>query len=448
MKKITVIGTGYVGLVTGACLAEMGNHVTCLDIDHEKISSLCCGNLPFYEPGLNELVARCVDAGRLHFTAEYSEAIPGCDVCFLALPTPSKEDESCDLSYVLKAAEQLALSMDNYLVVVNKSTVPVGTAEKVREKINDTLTKRNVEIPFDIVSNPEFLCEGTAVTDCIKPDRILLGVDSNKARTIMRELYTPFSVDRAKIFEMDIPSAELAKYASNAMLATRISFMNHLAILSEKTGANIREVRRALGADKRIGSRYLNPGLGFGGSCLPKDVKALRSMAHEYHVSSSLLDSILEINQHQRAAFFEKIASYFSSLKEKTIALWGLSFKPNTDDLRDAPALYLIEKLLDQGASLRLYDPASMPKAKMLLKDLEGLHFCSDEYEAAEGADAIVLVTEWKQFKSVDFEKIQALLKNPVLFDGRNQYEQEEMEKLGFTYFCIGVSSSADLIYS
>ncbi|NGX37373.1 MAG: UDP-glucose 6-dehydrogenase TuaD, partial [Chlamydiae bacterium] len=349
--KITMIGTGYVGLVTGACLAEMGNQVICLDIDREKIDSLQAGKLPFYEPGLKELVKRNTQANRLHFTGQYSEAIPGCDICFLALPTPSNQDESCDLSYVEKAAKQLAEIMDNYLVVVNKSTVPVGTSERVKQTIQETLDARGVQIPFDIVSNPEFLREGSAIEDCMQPDRILLGVNQSKAAKIMQELYAPFL---ERILIMDIPSAELAKYAANAMLAARLSLINDLASLCEKLGANIDAVRDALAHDDRIGPQYLNPGIGFGGSCLPKDMKALRAMAKTHNHPTDFFDSILEINQRQRENFFEKIRSHFDRTKGKTLALWGLSFKPGTDDLREAPSLYFIQKCLVQGISLRL----------------------------------------------------------------------------------------------
>jgi len=443
MKKITLIGTGYVGLVTGACLAEMGHRVTCLDIDTEKVDSLKAGKLPFFEPGLEELVIRNTEAQRLFFTDKYSEAIPGCEVCFLALPTPSGEDGSCDISYILMAAAQLAESMDNEIVVVNKSTVPVGTGEKVRTAIKQGLTTRGVEIPFEIVSNPEFLREGSAVTDCMKPDRILLGVDSQKGEAVMKDLYTPFAIDNDPILIMDIASSELAKYASNAMLATRISFMNSLARLCEEVGANIKNVRTAMGTDPRIGPSYLSPGIGFGGSCLPKDVKALVATAEEVGLSLPILDSAIQINQTQQILFFEKILDHFGDLSGKTLAIWGLAFKPDTDDLREAPSLYLIERLLKKGATLKLYDPVAMPKAKVLLNQYEQVHFCQDEYEAAAGANAIILATEWHQFQFADFAQIGVSMKEKILFDGRNQHQKSEMEKLGFDYFCIGIQSKA-----
>ena len=433
-----MIGTGYVGLVTGACLAEMGNQVICLDIDREKVDSLQVGNLPFFEPGLKELVKRNTEANRLRFTDAYIDAIPGSDICFLALPTPSNHDESCDLSYVEAASIQLAEAMDNYLVVVNKSTVPVGTSEKVRQSIQKTLEKRGVQIPFDIVSNPEFLREGSAIEDCMQPDRILLGVHQSRAAKIMQELYAPY---HERILIMDIPSAELAKYAANAMLATRLSLINDLASLCEKLGANIHSVRDAIGHDERIGPHYLNPGLGFGGSCLPKDMKALRAIAQTHNHPTDFFDSILEINERQQKDFFEKIRSHFDPLKGITLALWGLSFKPNTDDLREAPSLYLIQKCLEHGIRLRVYDPVAMPKAKLLFNHYPEIHFAQDEYDAAAGADAIALVTEWKQFQFADFQKIGATMRSKILFDGRNQHSGEEMKKFGFSYFCVGKPS-------
>ncbi len=441
MKKITIIGTGYVGLVTGACLAEMGNLVTCLDIDQEKISSLKVGNLPFYEPGLKELVHKGIASTRLQFTDQYTQAIPGTEICFFALPTPSKSDESCDLDYILLAAKQVAEVMNNYLVIVNKSTVPVGTGERLRGEL---LKHQPSPIPFDIVSNPEFLREGTAVNDCMHPDRILLGIDSKNAEQQMKELYAQY-LDQVMV--MDIPSAELAKYAANTMLATRISLMNELAGLCEKLGADIESVRIAMGADERIGTRYLSPGIGFGGSCLPKDVKALRSTAKQNDHPCTFFDSILEINERQRKHFFDKIMRHFGSLKGITLGIWGLAFKPDTDDLREAPSLYLIEKFLEAGANLRIYDPVSMPKAKKFLKNDE-IQFCEDASDAAEEVDALILVTEWSEFQTADFKKIGPLMKQKILFDGRNQYKEMEMEELGFTYFRIGKTPSRELVHA
>ncbi|MBS0629040.1 MAG: UDP-glucose/GDP-mannose dehydrogenase family protein [Verrucomicrobia bacterium] len=428
MTRITIIGTGYVGLVTGACLAEMGSTVTCLDIDHNKIDCLKRGNVPFFEPGLEELVKRGIASGRLLFSDQYKKAIRGAQYCFLALPTPSNADESCNISYVLKAATQLAEVMEDYLIVINKSTVPIGTAEKVRAIIAETLSKRGVDIPFDVASNPEFLSEGTAVKNYMHPDRILIGVDSPRAEQMMKQLYAT-QLDRLQV--MDIPSTELSKYAANGMLALRISYMNELAGLCEKLGADIELVKQAIGADPRIGHRYLNPGIGFGGSCLPKDVKALRSTAKECDHSSALFDAILQINERQRQVFLEKIVDYFGNLRGKTLALWGLSFKPDTDDLREAPALYLIESLIELGANVKAFDPAAMQNAKALFPTIQ---FCADAYEAAEHSDAILLITEWEHFKRIDFSKIKC----HTLFDGRNQYDPVEMENLGFDYFSIG----------
>lgn len=443
MKKITIVGTGYVGLVHGATLADHGNHVVCLDIDREKVDSLKSGNLPIYEPGLEELVKRGVSGGRLTFTDSYEKAIPGADVCFMCLPTPSNVDESCNLSYLLYAAKQVAEKMDNYLVIVNKSTVPMGTAEQVRNVIQETLYERGVEIPFDVVSNPEFLCEGSAVADSMNPSRILLGVDSSKAASVMHELYAPFSIRPKQLMTTDIVSAELAKYAANTMLASRISLMNTFSLLCEKLGGNIDDIRLAIGADERIGHLYLNAGLGFGGSCLPKDVQALRSLAQKEGIDSSILDSILAVNARQRALFFEKIENFFDCLAGKTIALWGLSFKADTDDMRDAPSLYLIDRLIEMGASLRVYDPAAMPKVKVMYNQFPQIHFSSDEYEAAFSSHAIVLVTEWKQFQQVDFDLIGPTMKEKVLFDGRNQFNEKEMERLGFDYFSLGKGAKA-----
>lgn len=433
MRKITIIGTGYVGLVTGACLADMGNQVTCLDIDRKKIDSLKQAKVPFFEPGLEDLVQKGIKSSLLTFTTDYSQAIPGCEFCFLALPTPSNHDESCDVSYVLQAAKQLAENMDGYLVVITKSTVPVGTAEKVRQTIANNLKDQNVDFPFDVVSNPEFLAEGVAIKNYLHPERIIIGVDSSRAEKQMKELYASY-LDRLQV--MDIPSAELSKYAANGMLALRISYMNDLAGLCEKLGANIESIKQAISADPRIGKNHLNPGIGFGGSCLPKDVRALRSMAKLSNHPSSLYDSILEINIKQREAFVSKITHYFDNLEGKTFAIWGLSFKPNTDDLREAPALYLIQSLLERGAKIKVYDPVAMPKAGQLLP--REVQFCDSEYEAAEKAHAILLITEWAQFKQADFAKIGPTMTCKALFDGRNQYSPTEMENLGFDYFCVG----------
>ncbi len=440
--KIVIIGTGYVGLVTGACLAEMGHTVTCLDIDAKKIESLESGIIPIYEPGLEEVVKRNKEASRLFFTTSYKEAFKDCLVAFLALPTPAKEDGSCDLSYVLKAAKEIGEQIKQYCVIVSKSTVPVGSCEKIRLAI---LSSQKEKIPFDIVSNPEFLKEGSAVTDCMKPDRIVLGVDSAESAQIMRDLYSAFTINHDRILVMDIPSAEMTKYAANAMLATRISFMNEMAGLCERLGADINQVRIGIGSDHRIGYHFLYAGMGYGGSCFPKDLKALASLAKEVGYKTPLLEAVETINENQKQILAKKINTYFSpsgGINGKTIALWGLSFKPDTDDIREAPSLQLIQELLSQGASLRLYDPICMNKIASLFPSSQRLHFCKDEYEAAEGADAIALVTEWKQFRFVDLEEILKKMVGKAFFDGRNQYKRSEMHTKGFHYYGIGLPST------
>lgn len=446
--NILIVGTGYVGLVTGACFAEMGHQVICLDIDRKKIEELQAGAIPFYEPSLAELVQRNHQAGRLTFTDNYSDAVKNVAICFIAVATPSQEDGSCDLSYVIRAACQIAEHMDGYLVIVNKSTVPVGSAAKVRHAIEHVLETRGIDLEFDVVSNPEFLREGSAVSDCMKPDRILLGVDSERALSILKEIYFSFSLSRDRILIMDVLSAELAKYAANAMLATRISFMNELAGICEILGANINQVRIAIGADQRIGYQYLYPGIGYGGSCLPKDIRALMATAKEQDCPVPLLEAVDQINQRQKKFLSKKIIQYFShegGLLGKKIAIWGLSFKPDTDDLREAPSLHLIQDLIDLGAFVHLYDPASIQKAKSLIDPSPQIHFCKDEYESALNADAVVLVTEWKQFRFVNFEKILSEMRGKAFFDGRNQYKHDEMHKKGFHYFAVGVPSKTPL---
>jgi UDPglucose 6-dehydrogenase len=433
--KVVIIGSGYVGLVTGACLAEMGNKVTCLDIDHNKIDLLSSGQIPFYEPGLEDLVKRGLQAERLIFTTSYEKAMEDAEICFLALPTPPLPDGSCDYSFVFQAATEVAKHLTDYLIIVNKSTIPVGTTEEVRKTIQRILDQRTLSLPFDVVSNPEFLQEGTAIHNCLNPDRIILGVDSKRAQETLETLYAPFQ-DRIQV--MDIPSAELAKYAANAMLATRISFMNYLSGLCEKVGGNIEEVRKAVGADPRIGSDYLLPGIGFGGSCLRKDVDALCAIAEEHDYPSAFFRSILEINDVQKKWFFQKILSYFGTLKGKTLAIWGLSFKPHTDDMRQAPSLDLIRMCAEHGAHLQLFDPIALPNAKRLLLNVPHLQFCETAYEAAKGADGMILVTEWPDFKKVDLSSILELMQGTAFFDGRNFFDMEQMEHLGFDYFCVG----------
>ena len=447
--QILMVGTGYVGLVTATCLSEMGHHVICLDIDQKKITDLKNGILPIYEPGLKELVDRNTQAGRLSFTTDYREGVRQSSVCFIAVPTPSSSDGSCDLSYVYAAVTEIARHMDGYKIIVNKSTVPIGTAAQVKELIAAVLREKGSEFSFDVVSNPEFLKEGCSINDCMKPDRIILGVENSDAAKTMRELYSAFTINHDRIFVMDTVSAEMTKYAANAMLALRISFMNELAHLCEKTGANIKQVRIGIGSDQRIGYQFLYAGAGYGGSCFPKDIRALSSIAKQWDVEMAILDSIENVNHRQKKILPEKILSYFSShggIKDKTIAIWGLSFKPDTDDIREAPALELITKLLENGAIIRAYDPVAMPNARHIFGPR--VQFCQDEYDAAQHADAIVLVTEWKQFRFVEFSKIVPYLKHRVLFDGRNQYQLSEMEALGMEYFGIGVPSSRQTLSS
>lgn len=426
---LLIIGTGYVGLVTGACFAEMGHHVTCLDIDAEKIALLNRGQSPIFEPGLQELISR--NKSRLKFTTEYSSA----KVCFICVPTPSLPNGSCDLTYVFNAAKQLAEKMTSSTTIVIKSTVPVGTCDRIKEII----TTHSNGCDFDVVSNPEFLKEGAAINDCMKPDRVVLGVENERAAIVMKEIYSAFTFNRDRILVMDIKSAEMTKYAANAMLATRISFMNELAGLCEKVGANINEVRVGIGSDSRIGYQFLYAGIGFGGSCFPKDLKALQAMAKNCDYDMPILSAVDSINERQKKLLAKKIKHYFKDVSGKTIAIWGLSFKPDTDDIREAPALELIRELLEQGATLRLYDPVAINNAQKLLGTHERLHFCKDEYEAAQGAHAIALVTEWKQFRFVDFDHIQKTMENKAIFDGRNQYKKHEMKQKGFDYYAVGI---------
>lgn len=441
--QILMVGTGYVGLVTAACLSDMGHHVVCLDIDEKKIADLKNGILPIYEPGLEELVLRNTKAGRLSFTIDYEQGVREASVCFIAVPTPSASDGSCDLSYVYAAASEIARHMNGYKIIVNKSTVPVGTAGRVKQQICTVLDELGIECPFDVVSNPEFLKEGSAISDCMKPDRIILGVENANAAKVMREIYSAFTISHDRILIMDTLSAEMTKYAANAMLALRISFMNELAHLCEKTGADIKQIRIGIGSDQRIGYQFLYAGAGYGGSCFPKDIRALSSIAKESGITMPILGSIEEVNQRQKKVIGGKVLSYFSTrggLQGKTVAIWGLSFKPDTDDIREAPALELINELLEAGAAIRAYDPAAMPGAHQLFGDR--VQFCKDEYDAALGASAIVLMTEWKQFRFADFQRIIPHLRHRVLFDGRNQYRLSEMQALDMEYFGIGVPSS------
>jgi UDPglucose 6-dehydrogenase len=439
--KIAVVGTGYVGLVTGTCLAEVGTDVTCIDIDQKKIEGLRNGIMPIYEPGLEAMVVRNHKKGKLHFTTNLIEGIKDCDVAFIAVGTPPDEDGSADLKYVLGVASEIGKNMNSYGVIVTKSTVPVGTAVKVRKAVQDELDKRGVQIDFDIASNPEFLKEGAAIDDFMKPDRIVVGVDTTKAEETMSRLYKPFILNGHPLIFMDIPSAEMTKYAANAMLATRISFMNDIANLCEIMGADVNKVRQGIGSDPRIGSRFIYAGIGYGGSCFPKDVKALIKTAKENGYNMRLLESVEEVNEDQKSVIFDKMMNYFGGdLIGKTIAMWGLSFKPNTDDMREAPSLVIIEKILAAGGKVKAYDPVSTHEAQRILGD--SITFCTDPYDAIVEADTLMIITEWSEFKLPDFDRIAEELNTKVIFDGRNIYDYEELKELGFDYFCIGLRTT------
>ena len=430
--KLAIVGTGYVGLVTGTCLADTGNDVICVDIDKEKVAMLKKNIMPIYEPDLDTYFERNVQEGRLKFTTGLSEAVEHADIIFLALPTPPGEDGSADLSYILGVAEELGKIIKEYKVIINKSTVPVGTAEKVREAVS-----KNTKTEFDVVSNPEFLREGLAVDDFMKPDRIVIGSKSEKAKKIMEELFAPFVRQGNPIVFMDERSSELTKYASNSYLATRITFMNEIANICERIGADVDLVRIGMGNDTRIGKRFLFSGIGYGGSCFPKDVTALHKSAQDYGYHFDILDSVMRVNEMQKTIIVPKIMNYFKNdLKGKKIALWGLSFKPDTDDIREAPALYIIDKLLEEGVKITAYDPEAMKNVKKLLGDK--IELVNDHYEALKDADALVIATEWSVFRTPDFRKVAANLKSKVIFDGRNLYDLNQMEKLGFYYNSIG----------
>lgn len=430
--KITVIGTGYVGLVTGTCLAEAGNTVLCIDIDKAKVAKMQNGEVPIYEPHLETYFERNIKSGRLHFSTNIEEGVTHAEVIFLALPTPEDEDGSADLSYVLGVANQIGDLMKDYKIVVSKSTVPVGTGERVK-----AVLKANTDVPFDVVSNPEFLREGFAVEDFMKPDRIVVGVESERAKKAMEKLYKTFVRTGNPIVVMDIKSAELTKYAANAFLATKITYMNEIANYCEKVGANVDDVRMGMGLDARIGKRFLFPGIGYGGSCFPKDVKALHKSGKDADHHFAILDSVIEVNEKQKTIIFPKMEQHFEgNVKGKKIALWGLAFKPDTDDIREAPALYMIDKLLQAGASITAFDPEAMENVKAKLGDR--IAFASSMMDAAQDADALLICTEWHAFRNPDFVKLKATLKNHVIFDGRNIYNPKEMESLGFSYYSIG----------
>lgn len=439
--RVAVVGTGYVGLVTGTCFAEMGNTVWCVDIDEKKIENLKKGIIPIYEPGLTEMVLRNHEAGSLHFTTEIKDALRECEICFIAVGTPMGEDGSADLQYVLSVAKEIGEHMEHHTYIVDKSTVPVGTAEKVRKTVQDELNRRGSRLTFDVVSNPEFLKEGNAVGDCMKPDRIVIGADNDSVADVMRELYKPYVMNTENFIQMDIASAEMTKYAANSMLATKISFMNEISNICERVGADVNKVRRGIGSDHRIGFSFIYPGCGYGGSCFPKDVKALIRTAGEYGYDSRLLQSVEDVNDYQKKVLVEKVKQRFGDdLTDRTFAVWGLAFKPDTDDMRESAAITIISALTDSGAQVRAYDPKAVEEAKACyLKDNENVRYCDSKYEALKDADALILITEWKEFRSPDFYEIGKLLKTPVIFDGRNQYEPRHVKRYGLDYYQIGV---------
>jgi len=436
--KIVVVGTGYVGLVTGACLSEVGIEVICVDVNTQKIQNLQKGILPIYEPGLEDIVERNFKNNRLQFSTNLAEAIVGAEVVFIAVGTPPGEDGSADLQYVLKVAETVGTHMNGYLVVVTKSTVPVGTAAKVKTAISNALKARQANIDFDVASNPEFLKEGAAIDDFLKPDRIVIGVESEKAKTTLHQLYDPFVLNGHPILFMDIPSAEMTKYAANAMLATKISFMNDIANLCDIVGANVNEVRKGIGSDARIGNKFIYPGIGYGGSCFPKDVKALIKTGEQNQYTLRILKAVDEVNNDQKKVIINKIMNHFNNdLAGKTFAIWGLAFKPKTDDMREAPSLVIIEALLKAGANVQAYDPVSMNEAEHMLD--EKVMLTKDALNATKGADALILVTEWPEFRLPNWEKIKNNMKGHVIFDGRNIYNSDEMKTKGFEYYGIGI---------
>ncbi|MBA4303134.1 MAG: UDP-glucose 6-dehydrogenase [Sphingobacteriaceae bacterium] len=436
--KIAVVGTGYVGLVTGTCFAEVGIDVTCVDIDQRKIDNLHKGIMPIYEPGLEEMVLRNVDKGRLHFSTSLQEAIQGAEVAFIAVGTPPGEDGSADLKYVLGVAKEIGTHMNDYLVVVTKSTVPVGTSERVRKAVFEAQALRGVNIAYDVASNPEFLKEGAAIEDFLKPDRIVVGTSSKKAEETIGKLYKPFTLNGHPVIYMDIPSAEMTKYAANAMLATKISFMNDIANLCEIMGADVNLVRKGIGSDPRIGNKFIYPGVGYGGSCFPKDVKALIRTAREHGHEMRILESVEDVNDDQKMVMSKKVVRHYGEdLKGKTFAVWGLSFKPKTDDMREAPSVVIINELLKRGAQVRAYDPVAMEEAKHQLHDT--IAYAKDQYDALLDADALLLITEWPEFRVPNFDVVKKLMRGTVIFDGRNQYDRHELREMGFTYYGIGL---------
>lgn len=434
--NIAIVGTGYVGLVSGACFAEMGIDVTCVDINPEKIKCLLNGEIPIYEPGLDDLVKRNVEAGRLHFTTDLTTCLDNVEVVFSAVGTPPDEDGSADLQYVLEVARTFGRNIKKYTILVTKSTVPVGTAKKVKAVIEEELTKRGEQIDFEVASNPEFLKEGAAIKDFMSPDRVVVGIESDRAKKVMERLYRPFQMNNYRLYFMDIPSAEMTKYAANAMLATRISFMNDIANLCDLVGANVDMVRKGIGADTRIGSKFLYPGCGYGGSCFPKDVKALARTAREYGYTMGVIEAVEAVNERQKEIVVKKLQDKFGTLRGKTIALWGLAFKPETDDMREAPALVVIEKLLEAGASVKVYDPVAMDECRRRIGDR--VVYCKDMYDVVIDADALAVLTEWKEFRIPSWSVIKRVMKQSVLVDGRNIYSKDEVIAEGFEYAAIG----------
>lgn len=438
--RIAVIGTGYVGLVTGACFSEMGNKIWCVDVDEKKIENLNNGIIPIFEPGLADMVARNRKQGHLRFTTGIEEALAQCEICFIAVGTPMGEDGSADLQYVTAVAKDIGRYMARHMYVVDKSTVPVGTAAAVREAVQEELDRRGSDLTFDVISNPEFLKEGSAVSDCLKPDRIVIGADSEDAAELMKELYKPYVMNTENFIVMDVASAEMTKYAANCMLATKISFMNEISNICERVGADVNKVRMGIGSDRRIGYSFIYPGCGYGGSCFPKDVKALIRTAGQYGYHTRLLQAVEDVNQAQKRVLVEKITGRFGEdLSGKCFAIWGLAFKPDTDDMREAAALTIISELTAAGAAVQAYDPKAMQDAKeFYLKGNDRVTYCDTKYEALKGADALVLVTEWKEFRSPDFYEIKARLREPVIFDGRNQYSPKRIARYGLEYYQIG----------
>ena len=434
--NIAIVGTGYVGLVSGTCFAEMGAHVTCVDVDAQKIEKLKNGVMPIYEPGLEELVKRNVEYGRLQFTTDLTEVLDDVEVVFSAVGTPPDEDGSADLKYVLAVARQFGQHINKYTILVTKSTVPVGTAKKVKATIQEELKKRGVDVPFDVASNPEFLKEGAAIKDFMSPDRVVVGTESEKAKEVMTRLYKPFLINNFRVIFMDIPSAEMTKYAANAMLATRISFMNDIANLCERVGANVDAVRKGIGTDARIGTKFLYAGCGYGGSCFPKDVKALMHTGIDNGYHMEVIEAVERVNEKQKSIVYDKIIRAVGSVKGKTVAIVGLSFKPETDDMREAPALVVIEKLLNDGATIRVFDPVAMDECKRRIGD--AVTYCKNMYDAADGADVFALMTEWRQFRMPSWNVVQKVMNGNVIVDGRNIYDRQELEEMGFVYTRIG----------